>query len=169
MIKNRTKALSAIFVVLAAALLLTMSISVAYATTPIPVSGFIIVQSITGIASNPAGNSDNAIATLSLHGLFTGGISGSYASESRWVSHNTGTPDLWRNAHGVNIISPATVMGETGTLTFLIIGKTGTETGGNWVIVGGTDGLAGLYGQGTFSPTDNSFIVSYEGQVHFDP
>ena len=37
---------------------------------------------------------------------------------------------------------------------------------GHWVIIGGTEGLANLHGQGTFHGP--SFHLIYEGQIHFD-
>jgi hypothetical protein len=40
---------------------------------------------------------------------------------------------------------------------------------GTWVIIGGTGGLAGLHGQGTWSHTAGIPGLQYEGQVHFDP
>jgi hypothetical protein len=40
------------------------------------------------------------------------------------------------------------------------------EWEGHWVIIGGTDGLANVHGQGTFHGP--SFSLIYEGQVHFD-
>jgi len=79
--------------------------------------------------------------------VFTGGIEGPYTSESRWVNHNVGAPDLRRNVHhAIDTISPATVMGKTGTLYFMLDSG---PSGGNWVIIGGTGDLAGLHGQGT--------------------
>ena len=40
------------------------------------------------------------------------------------------------------------------------------EWNGHWVIIGGTDGLADLHGQGTFHGP--SFKLEYAGQTHFD-
>jgi uncharacterized membrane protein len=165
MIKKATRVFSLMFVTLVAALLLSMSISAAHAAKPIPVQGQIIVQGTTNIVPNPAGESDNSIVTLSLYGVFVGDIAGSYTSESRWVRHDVGTPGVWTNIHAIDTISPATVMDKTGTLTFMLNGKTGQE--GTWVIVGGTGELANLRGQGTYSQA-NAVVVNYEGQVHFD-
>jgi hypothetical protein len=59
-------------------------------------------------------------------------------------------------------------MGKTGTITFLLDGKTGE--GGTWVIIGGTGDLANLRGQGKYTPSATStYINIYEGQIHFDP
>jgi hypothetical protein len=168
MVKKRTKALSAVFAALAVALLFSMAMSVAYATKPIPVSGQIIILGATNVVTEPAGGSDNSITTLNLYGVFVGSISGSYTSESRWITHNFGMPDSWTHALGVDTISPAAVMGKTGTITFLLDGKTGE--GGTWVIIGGTGDLANLRGQGKYTPSATStYINIYEGQIHFDP
>lgn len=167
MIKKTTKLFATIFMALIAAFLFSTGISMVQATTPMPIEGQIIVQGTDSIVANPAGESDNSIVTLSLHGLFVGGIAGSYTSESRWVRHNVGTPDVWTNIHAIDIISPATVLGKTGSLTFMLDGS--AAQGGNWVIIGGTGELTDLRGQGTYSPGINSAVINYEGQVHFNP
>jgi len=169
MVKKRTKALSAIFVALAAALLLLMSISVAYATKPIPVSGKIIIMGFSVSSADMAGQSDNAIVYLSLNGMFTGSIAGSYTSESRWVYHNYQQSDQWISVHAVDTISATITIDSvqyTGTLFFMLNGK-GAE-GGNWVIIGGTGDLANLHGQGTYTPVSGN-VQNYEGQIQFDP
>ena len=164
---KRTKAFSAILVALTLALLFSVSLSVVHATNSTPVSGQIIIQGATNVVMEQAGNSDNVVTTLNLHGVFTGSIAGSYTSESRWVTHNHGTTDSWTHALGVDTISPATVLGKTGTLIFMINGKTGE--GGTWVIIGGTGDLANLRGQGTYASSGNPYVMSYEGQIHFEP
>jgi hypothetical protein len=168
LVKKITKKFAAIFVALAAVLLFSTSMSVAYATKPTFVSGQIALLGATNMVTKPVGGSDNTITTLNLYGVFSGGIAGSYTSESRWITHNAGTADSWTHAYGVDTISPATVMGRTGTITFLLQGKTGV--GGTWVIIGGTGDLSNLRGQGTYTPSAVSpYLNFYEGQVHFDP
>ena len=167
MVKKTKKVLSTIFIVLIAAFLFSTSVYVAQATLPLFVEGQIIVQGYKSIVAIPAGGSDNSIITSSLYGLFMGDISGSYNSESHWIRHNVGAPDVWTNIHAIDIISPATVMDKTGTLVFMLDGS--AAEGGNWVIIGGTGELASLNGQGTYSPGANPAIINYEGQVHFDP
>ena len=170
MIKKRTKALTAMLMALTMALLFSMSISAAYATMPIPVSGKIIVMGASVTSTNVAGQSDNVIVYLSLNGMFTGGIAGSYTSESRWVYHNYEESDQWISVHAVDIISPAKVtinsVQYTGMLTFMLNGKSGE--GGTWVIIGGTGDLANLHGQGTYTPA-GGVVQNYEGQIQFDP
>jgi uncharacterized membrane protein len=166
--KKRTKAFSAIFVALAAAVLFSISMSAAYAKKPIPISGKIIVQGVSITSVNMTGQSDNVIVHLSLNGMFTGNITGSYTSESRWVYHNYQQSDQWTSVHAVDTISATVTIDSvpyTGTLFFMLNGK-GAE-GGNWVIIGGTDDLANLHGQGTFTPA--GLAQNYEGQIQFDP
>ena len=165
--EKRTKALSTIFVALAIPLLISMSIYAVDATIPVPIEGQILIKGYTSTVPNPAGESDNSIISLSLCGVFVGDIVGSYTSESHWVRHNVGTTDVWNNIHAIDIISPATVMGKTGSLTFML--NSNAAGGGTWVIVGGTGELASLSGQGTYSTGANPAVVNYEGQVHFDP
>jgi len=177
MIKERTKAFSAIFVALAAALLLTMSMSVAYATKPIPVSGiFSATKGVSGsIAYWQAGESDNHIWTLSDYTTtWTGGISGIGTYDGRWVFHNYGPPagDEWVNSRGSYTIA-ATVAGKSGTLYIEAGSNSKTpDTPRLWRIIGGTDELANLHGQGTFEPnlaTPSPYDYLYSGYVHFDP
>ena len=161
------KTLSVMFVILIASVLLAMSMPVANATTSIQISGSIIIN--TGVISpNPAGESDNSVLHISSTGMWTGGIMGSNTGEARWVGHNVLTPESWRNTHNVVTFSSATVMGKTGGLSIMTIGKT---DGGKWVILGGTDELEGLHGQGTYLQTGAMFgkVSDYEGEIHFDP
>jgi len=153
-------------VILMAVALLT-TIGMARATPPTQISGKVWILGATVYEVRQAGESDNRLINLSLRGKFTGDIMGNYTSESRWVVHDVGTPDAWTNFRGVSTTSPATVMGKTGTLLWLLKGV--SEKGGTWVIIGGTGDLANLHGQGTYSPTANPNVVNYEGQVHFDP
>ena len=163
---RKKRMISAIFVAFAIVVLLSISISVVYATKPIPVSGSINVTGGTVYSIDRAGESDNSVTYLSLKGMFTGDIAGAYTSESRWVNHNVDTPsELWRNVHAVDTISPATVNGKTGTLYLILDSGPG---GGSWVIIGGTGDLAGLHGHGTATPAGGG-VVNYEGYIHFDP
>lgn len=166
MLRKRTKVMSAIALALGIVLLLSLSMSVVYATTPIPISGSINITGAT-FQVDRKGESNISVTEISLGGFFVGGIAGPYISESRWVNHNVETPlELWRNVHAVDTISPATVMGKTGTLYFML--DSSGPGGGSWVIIGGTDDLAGLHGRGTTSPGGGG-VVNFEGQIHFDP
>ncbi len=175
MIKKRTMAFSAMFVALLAALLLTMSMSVAYATKPIPVSGiFSVTKGVGSITYWQAGESDNHIWTLSDYTTtWTGDISGIGTYDGRWVTHNYGPPagDEWVNSRGSYTIA-ATVDGKSGTLYIEGVGNSGNPQPSTWRIIGGTDELANLHGQGTFEPnlaTPSPYDYLYSGDVHFDP
>jgi hypothetical protein len=70
-----------------------------------------------------------------------------------------------------NLTFSGTVAGKTGTLEFSFIGTSpGPEYGwsGTWRILGGTEDLANLHGQGVIWSNDSGG-VHYEGQIHFDP
>lgn len=167
MVKNRAKLVSAVFVTFAVSLLFAVPLPVASASNSIPVSGQIVILGATNVVAEPAGDSDNIIYNLNLYGVFVGDIAGVYTSESLWITHDAGTADSWTKAHGIDTISPATVDGKTGTLTFMLNGKTGV--GGTWVILGGTGDLSDCHGHGTYTPsTASPYINYYEGEVHFD-
>jgi hypothetical protein len=138
---------------------LTLPISFVYATKPIPVSGG-FSASLIPIPVNFAGN--NIIFEHSGVGEWTGDISGATVANHRWVAH---TASGVTNVHVEVIFSSATVLGESGELTILFLGKTtGPGVGsGTWRIISGTDGLVNLNGGGTWGPGQ------YEGTVHFDP
>jgi hypothetical protein len=164
---KKKKTLSRMFVILIASILLTMSMSVVNATTSTHISGSHIVS--TGVVSpNPAGKSNNAVLLISSTGMYTGGITGSFTGEARWVGHNIGTPELSRNTHNVVTFSSATVMDKTGPLSIMTVGNL---EGGTWVIIGGDGELTDLHGHGTYSATDAMFgvVANYEGEIHFDP
>ncbi len=138
---------------------LTLLVSCVYATAPIPVSGG-FSASVIPIPVKFAGN--NIIFEHSGVGEWTGDISGATVANHRWVMHTaTGVA----NVHVEVVFSSATVLGESGGLTILFLGKTtGPGVGsGTWRIIGGTGGLANLNGGGTWGPGQ------YEGTVHFDP
>jgi hypothetical protein len=174
--KKRIKAFSAMFVGLAALLLLSMSISVTYATKPIPVSGSFFTTAGTGsTTAEQAGKSDNGIVTISdVTVTWTGGIAGTGLFNARWVAHNVGLPlgDEWFNTRGHYAID-ATVDDKSGTLYIEACSNSGNPQAlRTWRIVGGTDELANIHGQGTFvpdlsTPSLNDYL--YSGDVHFDP
>ena len=142
-------------------------IGLALATPSTTVSGQItVVGSPTRIEA--AGESGNLFMDIQGSGVFTGDIEGTFTAGAAWVFHKIGTPDMRANAHIVNYVS-ATVMGKTGTLTFMLYANTGKMIN-NWVIYGGTGELANLHGQGTYyAVTPGGDTLAYEGQIHFDP
>ncbi len=168
---NQKNAFSLIIVTLMASVLLAMSVSGSYASTHIQVSGSIIITGAT-ISANAAGESDNRMVHISSTGMYTGDIAGSYTGEALWIVHNVSGPmplmGSSRNTHNVATFSSATVMGKTGTLTIMLVGN---PSGESWVIIGGTDELESLHGQGTLAMTGAMMgkVANYEGTIHFDP
>jgi hypothetical protein len=153
------------FVVVIMLAFLIVSVS---ATKPMHISG-----SITVIPSPPqqpemAGESDNGIVAPVSDIVFAGDITGTGIYSGRWVMHNIGDPQsIWVNAKG-NYEIEATVDGKSGTLYLKACSKSGSGKPSTWRIVGGTEELEGLHGQGTFTAVD-LFNYNYVGQVHFDP
>jgi hypothetical protein len=153
----------------------------AYASQPVPVSGYneaIIIP----VDIKPLGNSGNAIFTMMQSDVWTGGISGaSDYYEFTWVAHNlipieefpymVPGPDSWYNIRGVFTLENVSVLGTSynGSLTIglNIKGAPGNATG-HWRILSGTDQLQNLRGSGTMS-LNESPPNPYTGQVHFDP
>ena len=169
----KKKSLSAILVTLTFSLLLTAVMSVAYAKKPETIEGQFVM---TGgeYTPNAAGNSDITIVQIDGKGMFisSGDITGPFTSEARWIAKNY-SPLLQDkvNIHMIFTINLATLHLDSGvykgTLILMLNGK--LTDGGNWVILGGTDDLADLHGQGTFAPSATIPLIDYEGQVHFDP
>ena len=147
--------------------ILTMSMSVAYASPPTTISGKWAMTGVTNIEEKQAGSSNIGFQQIGGLGFFVGGISGPFSSDASWTGHNVDQPNMWVHGHVVITISPAVVMGKTGSLTFMFNGNMGE--GGNWVIIGGTGDLAILHGNGNWSPTGGFPQLTYEGQVHFEP
>lgn len=170
-LKMRKKTLLEIVATLAIALVLTMSMSVVYATTPETVNGS-FTSTRTIYAVRRAGESDNVIIDLSVNALWIGDIAGSSTSDSRWVLHYLPLPGAkgTANMHGYNTMS-ATVDGKSGILTMLIEGRIDKDFvgDGTWQIISGTDELANLHGQGTWGPSETPGVTAYTGQIHWDP
>jgi hypothetical protein len=172
-VNREKKVVLAVLVTLTISLLLTTSMSVVYAKKPEAISGIFIMAG-GSFDFYPAGSSDTTIVYINGVGGFSGGISGGFTSEARWVASNYAVPpgsETWINMHIVFTLPMATVTidSETyyGSLTLLFVGK--MSTGGNWVIIGGDGGLADLHGQGTFAPSETYPFIDYEGQLHFAP
>jgi hypothetical protein len=165
LIKKRTKLSATVFVMLAVGLLLTTFMSAASATTSMTISGKWAMTGGTTIDQRSIGN--NGFLHLHGTGFFIGGISGPFTSDAYWWEHNVGAPNEWTNGLVIITISPATVMGKTGTLLFTFSGILGG--GGSWIIISGTGQLANLHGHGTFSSTGGFPQIAYEGQIHFSP
>jgi hypothetical protein len=91
-------------------------------------------------------------------------------TKSIWLTHNlflpVPPPDFTIDI--VEILTfQGTVLGKSGTFNMAVyLHFSMTNSGGNWVILGGTGGLAHLHGQGTIS-SPAQFVYFYTGQVNF--
>jgi len=148
---------------LAVAMLATPLVCAAKTTKLITVTGtFYGLPGGTWIL-DPAGKSDNTILTI-VDGIviWEGDIAGPSTYSGRTVLHAGGERD---NKEGVWTIT-ATVSDENG------VPHSGTlfikRAQANWRIIGGTDGLANLHGEGTSEDIGFPYWA-YTGQVHFDP
>jgi len=189
--KERRKALSAVLVTLTVALLLTMSMSTANATTPTQIAGKFRPGTRAFTDMKAAGA--NAFCTFTFDpakpGAYTGDMSGTFTQTVHWTSHfgdpqivrdptfNVNDPLTWPNSDfnvRVDRTFDGTVLGVPGTLTIHIEAKGWGRPGGvvsiegKWVIISGTGGLANLHGQGTWKGPVSGWY-DYEGQVHFEP
>ena len=155
------------FVSLLVVVVLALPMSVAYATKPTTVSGNIILTYYDVLEATPAGKSDNVMLQVYIEEEWDGGIMATGTTFASWIVHNAPlmtNPDAWLNVHEKLTFQTATVLGATGTLT-MELNIAGTK--GHWTIIGGTDGLVNLHGQGTLDLTTTPY--SYSGKVHFDP
>jgi hypothetical protein len=133
---------------------------------------FIEVSGEIPILFNPAttdfttrGKSDTASWYFEWDAQWFGGIEGSGTMTGWWKITKVSTPDLKIIPIEVVTLTNPTIDGKpyTGELT---IGGTLPA----WRIIGGTDELANVHGQGRkwideFDP----FLIHYEGVIHFDP
>jgi hypothetical protein len=105
--------------------------------------------------------------TIMLTGDILGTETGTY--DRMFLIHNyLSGPSFWKvTEHGLITIE-ATVDGMSGTLYIKTASNSQKAVDGVWTIVGGTEGLANLHGQGTFNHI-SQVEFEYEGQVHFDP
>lgn len=103
---------------------------------------------------------------------FTGTFAGTSNDEFVVVCHQKG-PESFMNFVKGTIEFTGEVDGRAGDLTMKVTGKQDSTTcdpsgaiwSGKWVIVGGTDELAELHGNGAW--TGPSFDLDYTGQIHF--
>ncbi|HLN44503.1 MAG TPA: DUF3224 domain-containing protein [Candidatus Sulfotelmatobacter sp.] len=169
---KRKNAFSAMLLALGVTLILSMFMSVAFASTPETVN-FTSTQTWTILSGTRAGESDNVILDVVVNAIWVGDIAGTSTSDSRWILHYLPTPGAvgTNNLRGVNTVS-ATVNGKSGTLIILLTASRSpddVEADGTWVILSGTGDLANLHGQGTAGPSGTPGVTAYTGQIHWDP
>jgi hypothetical protein len=123
------------------------------------------------------GKSDNTNQNIVIRVIWQGSISGTGTLEMDSTNLNVGTIDERGVIHGfLTLTTGISVLGvaKTGTLEIKLhnVIERGDKSGGVWRIVGGTDDLEGLHGEGTlelavFQPP--MIVIAYAGQVHYEP
>lgn len=140
------------------------------ATSPVTGSGTITATLIDNSAL-PAGASGNLLFTETLQDTVTGAMSGALVENLTGVYRPSA--GVLASFHGIDTctctVADATGALQQGTLTLQFEGMEAPDgsLSGQFVIVGGTDGLANLEGQGTFQGSAQS--VTYTMALHFDP
>ncbi len=159
-------------------LLFVLQCSAAYATKPTAAS---FQETFTGPITPTAPDKlagVNVIQEQQRTGDWTGDIEGSFTAQYRAVLHKASTGPYKLITVQADYEIDATVEGKTGTLYVHLNYKVIAEevppptVKGNWVITGGTEELASLHGQGTFTwvvNAPNPVIRQFDGQLHFDP
>jgi hypothetical protein len=148
-------------------MVLPMASLPAYAEPPTPVSGDVEYWPVVGPPRFAGGNT---FLEGTDYEKWQGDFVGVAETEFRVTVFTSGFANGW-----IRGVFTGTVLGnEEGTLELLLVGKMppGGEWYGQWVILGGTGGLANAHGQGTWGgPGIGSDPASfwYSGQVHFDP
>lgn len=150
------------FLALSVVLLVTPYIGMVYATSSTTVSGNIVLVGVIPVEVITKGKSDNQVMIMDLTEDWQGGIEGISTTLAVWMIH--GGYETGLNVHEKLAFETATVMGKSGSLLLELNIK---APDGHWTIIGGTDELANLHGQGTLSLA--AMPYTYEGQVHFDP
>ena len=149
--------------------MLATTISVAFATKPMKVKGTWTIATGT-VYKDPEGNSDTLIEThedtITLTGDIEGTGTGDY--DRRLVFHNYSPIPPWQVTQQGIITIHATVDEKEGLLYIKTVANSQKSPDGQWTIIGGTEQLVNLHGQGTFSHL-TPLMFTYEGQVHFDP
>jgi hypothetical protein len=147
--------------------MLAATMSVAYAKKPTPIAGTWTIFSGT-VNSNFAGSSDTLIETHEDTITLVGGIEGTGDYDRRLVFHKYTPAPPWQVTQQGIITIEAKVDEKEGLLYIKTVANSMTSPDGEWTIIGGTDGLVNLHGQGKFSHT-SPITFGYVGQVHFDP
>ena len=146
------------------ALLPVLAVSASYGTKPADGSGHVTLVSHIKIGTSRAPD-DNNITTFKNKFSVDGALSGSAIATERDVTHGqTGVISF----HGVANFT-GTVNGKSGSIMINYVGhNNGTFIQGQFVLLGGTSGLLGLHGQGTFSGAA-TMPLSYTLDSHFEP
>jgi Protein of unknown function (DUF3224) len=119
--------------------------------------------SVTTTAFHQNGSSGSVTVTQTVTAVYAGDMSGNVTEVITLVVRADGTGSF----HGVDTCS-CTLASHVGTIQLPFDGiiNPGDTFQGHFVLQGGTDGLAGLHGEGTFQGGGNSGSLS--GLFHFD-
>jgi hypothetical protein len=142
------------------------------ASTPIDVSGDLYYTPYLAPDSEIKDAGGNQFLETIEYSRWEGSFVGVSFDECNVVIHRSGA---W--AYNAIAYFEGTVDGRTGELTLRLTGNRPdafSDWEGQWVILGGTAGLANLHGQGTFEGAGSPGFgvegsVKYMGQIHFDP
>ncbi len=151
------KTISAILVILALALLPTMSASVARTPKPVTITGYLSHSLDTPpfytTSYTVVGNT--CYWSFTDDAYYTGDISGTSHTVGSWVMHGCDYATFgytWASMSYVETFDSANVLGQTGGLTLkftgIIVPWQYSGYFGTLVIIGSTGGLANLHGQG---------------------
>ncbi len=148
-------------------ILITASLPV-YATPPTEVSGIFDLETIVYTGTRTAG------PNTFIYGTDVEVWQGDWAGvgETEWVVTALASGVLLFSSRGV--FTGTVLDSDEGTMEYQLTGQIppgGGEWYGQWVILGGTGGLANVHGQGTWWGPGYGYDPDhwYEGQVHFDP
>lgn len=158
-----------LIVIIATAMLLTLPIATAHASSPQPVDGTFAVEGLTPTSFREAGN--NCIIKLNAVFSFTGDLSGSFTADFRLV--HRGPCELDQPAPD-NFVAQGTytgtVLDSAGAFDFLFRGGVDDQgiAQGRLVVLQGDGGLGNLHG--TIDLSGQAGVGgTYSGRVHFDP
>ena len=152
--------------------MVVLALSVSVQAGPLTVAGgdWLYMPAVVGMRT--AGG--NTFLELSEVGQWSGTFEGDSTEAGTVVQHSSGYVFF----KGV-VSFVGTVDGQSGTMEMSVVGSKADPTSdweGKWVILGGTDGLSTLQGQGTWwgpgwSPLkpDEMGVIHYAGNVHFEP
>ena len=139
-----------------------------HATTPVLLSGGIGISGPTVIESRTADG--NTFFTVVAQVEFTGGVAGTATTTNSFIENATGFATVRVSGTFTGTVSGSSIgtARMLATFTGMFVPGMLCNEQGQMTLGSGTQGLAGLHGQGTFSQLDCSSI-SYSVEVHFDP
>ena len=161
-----------ILILIAVMAVLLMVAGPVQATRPTDAEG--LWQYMPTSAEERHANGGNTFLTVTEDGLWIGTFTGSSTEEGTVVIHSSGS----RFFRGTVSFDEVVVDGKSGALEMRVVGSSRDVSAGwegKWVILGGTDELATLRGQGTWwglgwQGDPNVYgEIPYSGSIHFKP